>query len=464
MAKINWTEGLDLEQRVAYLIREMEIHGVLFDLDKANYQVDKLQRILDRLYLKIRPYLTYYINTMEAKWTIEDKSFKVPNHPDYLLKKGDYNFVKKIHNKNGEYSKAALSFDKPEQLAGPYSRIEIVEPTLSKRLKLIDQLLVMGWHPTQFTEKGRPQLTIKGIPVKSLRKLGPFGESLSDWYVCSHRQGQIKGFIDKLRPDGRLTPGCNPCGTNTLRAKHHTIANLPRAKSFWGKPMRSLMTVPAGYSMVGGDLSGLELRCLANRMRDPMYIELVLSGDVHIYNMEKVGLESKDQAKTFIYAFLYGAGNAKIGEIIGGTSKDGADMKAAFLASLPSLSKLIDKVQHFAEVNGWLPTLDNRKVYLRRYEGRIMLHTALNLILQCDGAVIAKRSLLLMYDEVQRRKLLAQLLIYYHDEFQWQVKNGLEEEMSSIMINSMQLSGRFYKMRLEITGEVKIGTNWRHTH
>jgi len=464
MAKIIWSEGLDLEQRLAYYIAEMEYRGVPFDLKKAHRQVSKLEGVMDRLYLKIRPYLKFYVNSLESVYRDPTRMVKVDGWPDQVLEKGSYQYVKKVRLKNGEWTASVLSFEYPDLVAGPFTRIEIVEPSLNKRLKLIEQLLGMGWKPKQFTEKKRPQLTIKGIPVPTLKKLGPFGDALSNWYVCSHRLGQINGFIDKLRDDGRLTPGCNPCGTNTLRAKHHTIANLPRATSFWGKSMRALMTVDDGYKMVGADLAGLELRCLAHRMKDKHYIDLVLNGDVHTYNMEKAGLDNRDQAKTFIYAFLYGAGDGKIGDIIGGTAKDGKEIKASFLAGLPSLSKLIVKVQEFSENNGWLPTLDHRRVFLRTYDGRVAIHTALNLMLQCDGAIIAKRSLVLAEEEILRRQLQAYLMIYYHDEFQYMVKEGIEYEIGELLVSSMELAGRLYKMRLPITGDYKIGNNWRHTH
>lgn len=462
--KIQWDDPLDLEQRVAYLVREMEIYGVSFDLKKAERQVRKLSGVQDRLYIKIRPYLTYYVNCLETKYSGETKSFKVDNYNCYMLKKGDVQFVKKIRNKIGTYSQSACMFYDPSLLGGPYSRIELVEPKLSQRLKLTEQLIINGWKPKERTDKGTPQLTIKGEPVKSLHKLGPFGRSLSDWYICNHRKGQIEGFINSIREDGRLKPGCNPCGTNTFRARHSIIANLPRGTSFWGKCSRSLMKSSDGYSMVGADLSGLELRCLAHRMNNAEYTDLVLNGDPHTYNMNILGLPTRDDAKTWIYAFIYGASDKKLGSIAGGSSEDGRDMRYAILSEIPSLAKLIDKVQAFGSRYGWLPALDRRKVYIRKMDGRLLIHTALNTLLQSDGAIIAKRAMLITYDEIKERGLDAHQLIYYHDEYQYEAIYGIEKEVGQIMVDSMEYSGIYYNMKIPIEGEYKIGRNWSHTH
>ena len=446
MAKISWEDGLALEQRIAWIIREMEIGGVTFDIDRARYLVKDLESRKDKFYSEIRPYLSLYVDIQETKIN------------------GEYRYVKKIRNKDGSYSKSALGFYNPELLGGPFSRVNFIEPKLSQRQELVKQLLREGWKPKEKTEKGFPQLTIKGEPVASLKTMGPFGESLAEWYVCNHRQGQIQGFIDKVRRDGKLTPGNRPCATNTFRSRHSVIANLPRVSSFYGKEIRSLMTVPDGYSMVGADLSGLELRLLAHYMRDPTFIELILNGDVHTYNQNLMGLSTRDQAKTAIYGFLYGSGDAKFGSIIGGGSKEGKQMKARLLKGLPALSSLLKRVQSFSSKRGWLPSLDNRKVYLRSYEGKILTHTALNTLLQSTAAIISKRWIQISYDEIKKRGLDASLCIFMHDELQWQVKNGFEEEVGNILISSAGLSGEYYNTRIPMDAEYKIGRNWADTH
>jgi DNA polymerase I-like protein with 3'-5' exonuclease and polymerase domains len=93
--------------------------------------------------------------------------------------------------------------------------------------------------------------------------------------------------------------------------------------------------------LVGCDASSLELRCLAHYMRDDDYTKEVVEGDIHTANQKAAGLETRDQAKTFIYAFIYGAGAAKIGSIVGGTAGDGQKLIDNFLAREKLLTKLL---------------------------------------------------------------------------------------------------------------------------
>ena len=458
-----------MEGKAALICREQEIFGVGLNKGKAVYLISDLMKIKSDLYKEIRPYLTYVVDIKEIKNKVK-RIVKVQGWPDYILGDGELNFVKKLTLANGEPTKSVSNFGNPREIGGPFSRISMEEPTIASRKQITKRLLEMGWKPRLFTDptpkypKGNPKMTVEGEPVDTLARVGPFGEALANWYTANHRQSQIVGFLKRLREDGRITPGCNPCGTNTTRAKHRGVANIPRTTSWYGPEMRSLFcTLTKSLRLVGADLSGLELRCLAHRMNDPHYIDLVLHGDIHTYNMEMAGLSTRDQAKTFIYAFLYGAGNAKIGDIIGGSAKDGKELKSMFLNRIPSLARLIKNVQKFSE-RGWLPGLDKRKIYVRSYEGRVLTHTSLNTLLQSDGAIVAKRSMVVSHEEISRRELPANQVIYYHDEFQWEVEKGYCDEVGSILVESMEDTGRHYNMRIPITGDYKVGRSWADTH
>lgn len=299
---IHWEEALELELEAAYLIREQEIFGLGFDIGKAKYLVSDLGRLKGERYKDVRPYLNFTVKCLESVFKGKNPIKIIPDYGEYKIEEGGLNFVSKIRNADGELVASVINHG-DKNVVAPFSRVSIEEPTISSRKEIIKQLLKQGWKPKQFTEKGTPQMTIKGEPVDTLLQVGPFGEHLSSWYTCNHRQSQIQGFIDRYneRSDGRITPGCNPCGTNTTRAKHRGVANIPRVTSWYGPEMRSLFCVlEEGKSLVGADLSGLELRCLAHRMKDPEYIELVLNGDIHTYNKEMAGLDTRDQAKTFI--------------------------------------------------------------------------------------------------------------------------------------------------------------------
>ncbi len=450
MARISWEDGLALERDVAILLQKQEEHGIYFDMGKAKYYISLLEEMKDEKYLEIRPYLDYEINIKESKLKPEEINEST----------GNYRYVKRVYLKNGDYDKSVLShYSNPSIVAGPFSRIEIEEPSISKRQLIVSQLLKHGWKPTEFTEKGFPQLTVKGEPVESLEKIGPFGQSLSHWYTFNHRQSQMQGFIDNVRPDGRIPSILNGI-TNTFRHKHKVVANVPRPTSLFGKEMRSVFSVPPGRDFVGADVSGLELRMLAHWMRDDEYIHQILYGDIHTFNQLKAGLPNRDAAKTFIYAFLYGAGDAKIGSIVGGSSKRGRELKEDFFSSIPSLRILVDKVQRFANNYGFVPSVDNRKIYIRTFEGRVMVHTALNAKLQGDGSIVTKRAMVITNELIARQRLQAEQILFYHDEYGYESDSYCSEEVGGLMVKGMNDAGKYYNLRIPIDGKYAIGKDW----
>lgn len=441
--KIDYTSGFILESKVSRILQEQEEYGVYFDIKASTRFILDLESLKEKNYLIIRKYLEYNIVCKES---IKDK---------------EIGYVRKIKNKDGEYTRSVLNHygDSSSIVNGCFSRIAIEEPVLSKRKLLIKQLLKKGWKPEEFTDKGFPKLTIGGEPVSSLSKLGSFGKSLALWYILSHRQSQIKGFLKHVH-NNRIPASCNPCGTNTFRARHKVVANIPRSSSVYGKEMRSLFRVEEGRVFVGVDISGLELRMLAHHMKDSDYTSQLLHGDIHTYNMEKAGLSNREQAKTFIYAFLYGAGDRKIGSVINGSGKEGKILKSNFLKSLPLLNKLIMLVQRFGERTGFIPSIDCRKIHLRTIRGNVLVHTALNALLQANGSIITKRAMVIAWEELKKRELDAKQIIFYHDEMAYDTSSEVSEEVGEILLASIKKAGDFYNLRLPITGKVSYGDNW----
>jgi DNA polymerase I-like protein with 3'-5' exonuclease and polymerase domains len=202
---------------------------------------------------------------------------------------------------------------------------------------------------------------------------------------------------------------------------------------------------------------------LAHYMKDDAYVKTVCEGsskvgtDVHTVNQKAAGLQTRDQAKTFIYAFLYGAGPAKIGSIVGGSAKDGEKLIAAFLKGTPALKRLRDKVSVYAS-KGYVPGLDGRKIWVRSE------HAALNSLLQGAGAIVMKKALVIFNDKIKSASWNVQLTVNVHDELQMECSPDIAEEVGQACVASIEEAGRAFNLRCPLTGEYKIGKTWRDTH
>lgn len=440
------TNALYVEHYVQKIITEQERVGVGFNKTRASFYVYTLRERKNQLYNEIRPYLSLSI----------EQPFNQPVSKPFL-KDGSYSSsTKKWYEKSNELS----------MVSGPFTRIRFNEPNLSSRKQLVGQLLRRNWRPIHFTEKGNPKLTYEGEPCASLLKIGDkVGEWIAEWYILAHRENQISGWISRLRSDGRLSAEGVTIGTPTYRFRHKTVVNVPRSTSVFGKRMRSLFTVDKGRRLVGYDASGLELRILAHYINDEEYSYEVTNGDIHTKNQTDAGIDTRDDAKTFIYAFIYGAGNGKIGSIIGSNATAGARLKATFLSKNPKLAKIIKEIESAAK-RGYLQGIDGRKLILRRdkFTGKPQTHKGLNTIIQAGGAIVMKWAMVLMDCWIKELNLDAKKVIDMHDEAQWDCSIKDSTTVGKLGVLSIIQAGILLKLNVALAGEYKVGLNWSHTH
>lgn len=334
----------------------------------------------------------------------------------------------------------------------------------ASRQQIADRLIKRGWKPTETTPSGEPKVDDKVLESIDL----PEARLLAEYLMLSKRLGQVatgkQGWL-KVHKEGKLHGRVNHMGAVTSRCTHSNpnMAQVPSLGAPYGKECRSLFTVPMGYSLLGADASGLELRCLAHYMArydDGAYGREVLEGDIHTANQLAAGLPSRSNAKTFIYGFLYGAGDAKIGAIINKGAKEGKKIKSKFLAKTPALKKLRDAVNKAAE-RGWIKGLDGRRIPVRHS------HAALNTLLQSAGAIICKRWYALIVDALQAEAYTTEdvtIVAFVHDEVQVQVKKGLEEKVGELISKAMRDTEQYYKFRCPLDSEYTFGEHWADTH
>jgi DNA polymerase I len=334
---------------------------------------------------------------------------------------------------------------------------DIVTPfNPGSRKQIAERLIEKGWKPKKHTEKGSvivDETTLEGIDI-------PEAKAIAEYLMLQKRIAQIESWIEAVESDGRVHGKVITNGAVTGRMTHHSpnMAQVPNSGAVYGPECRALWTVEKGYKLVGIDASGLELRMLAHYMDDNAYTNEVVSGDIHTANQTAAGLETRNQAKTFIYAFLYGAGAAKIGSVVGGSAKEGQKLIDSFLRNTPKLKALREKVNRIFTKKAWLPGLDGRKLLVRSE------HSALNTLLQGAGAIVMKQALVLLDKELKKNKIDYKFCVNCHDEWQIETTEQDAETVGKLGVESIKKAGEFFNMRCPLDGEFKIGNNWRDTH
>lgn len=191
-------------------------------------------------------------------------------------------------------------------------------------------------------------------------------------------------------------------------------------------------------------------------MGDKNFTNEVVTGDIHTANQKAAGLPTRDAAKTFIYALIYGAGPAKIGTIVGGGANEGKKIMDKFMVNMPALKNLRDKVDK-ASRNGYIKGLDGRLLKVRQQ------HAAMNLLLQGAGAIICKewlRQITLMARQDYNYNLVASI----HDEYQFEVQSDQAERFGELTMRAMKLVEKSLSVQCPLDSEYKIGNNWAETH
>jgi len=273
----------------------------------------------------------------------------------------------------------------------------------------------------------------------------------------------VESWLEKS-VDGRIYGYVNPCGAITGRMTHSdpNVGQVPSKGR--GKRLRECWRAKEGYKLVGCDADGLELRCLAHYMQDDAYSKAVCFGkkedgsDAHTKNKIAAGLADRDTAKTFIYAFLYGAGGGKIAAIADLNSDEaGNALKQKFLRRTPALKALIARVKKAAR-KGYLVAIDGRKVYVRA------LYAALNTLLQSAGAILMKQALVLLDEAATKEGLDYEFVGNIHDEFQTEVLEKDAPRFAELAEWSIKRAGEVLGFRVPMAGSAAIGDCWAETH
>tara|TARA_R100001163_G_scaffold58052_1_gene46220 strand:+ start:1987 stop:3780 length:1794 start_codon:yes stop_codon:yes gene_type:complete len=428
-------ESIDLEHGVAKIVKEQEQNGFMLDEKKATLLAAKLNSKMAEIEKKVH-------ETFKPKW-VDDKLVTPKLRKDGTLSK--------VGLTNEEMSKCLKTNN-----FKPFMRQKWVTFNLGSRKQIGEYLIDFGWKPTKFTPTGQPIVDettlekVKNIPEATL---------IAEFMMLQKRVAQVSSWLE-LSKESRVHGFVIPNGAITGRMTHRNpnVAQTPSSSKPYGIDCRKCWTVPERYKLVGVDASGLELRVLAHYMKNKEYVNEIINGDIHTTNQNLAGLRSRSQAKTFIYALIYGAGDSKIGSVVGGSTKEGAALRSRFIRNLPSLGNLTSAVERAAQTRKYVKALDGRVIHIRK------VYSALNTLLQGGGAVIMKTALVLLYNKIKELNLDAKFVANIHDEWQIEVREDQAEIVGKLGVEAIQDTATLLNLNCPLDGEYKIGDNWSETH
>ncbi len=410
-----------LEHQVSQILTQQQLHGWYFDEQAAWKLASALRRQLEETCQLLRDWYPFVYGS---------------------------SFTPKANNKRYGYIKGC-----------EVTKLKDLNPTSRDHISWILQTF-HGWKPTQMSPTGKPiidEVILKDIGtdvalafLKCLditKKLGMISEGMNAWLkLCTSAS--------------RIHHHCS-VATNTHRCAHRS-PNLGQVPS--DHDYRQLFQASPGQVMVGADLSGIELRMLAHylaRYDAGRYADILLNGDIHQVNADKIGI-SRRQVKTVTYAFLYGAGDAKIGHSFDSSLNDssakrkGKEIRAAFVSAIDGLAELLTAIKEVSSQKGSIRSLDGREITVDSS------HKALNYLLQSGAGVVAKRWMVINHQNIQ--ELCCSQLAFIHDELQFECHPDHVQALSASLVQSSTAAGKYYNMRLPIAAEATSGRTWADTH
>lgn len=493
-------EAVWLEHRAAWLLAKQERNGFPFNT-----------KAIEELYVELAGRRSELLQTLTdtfGTWYQPKGGTELFLHPRTGKPLGKYPRVKypkqgaiykKPKNKAQREGREPCELDTRDYVEGaPYTPVEHVVFNPSSRDHIALKLKEAGWVPTEFTDKGAPKVddeVLEHVRVEDPEKQKCI-DLIKEYLMIQKRIGQAaegdKAWLRYVQEDGKIHGSVNPNGAVTGRATHSfpNLGQVPGVRSPYGEPCRAAFGAEhhldgltgQPWVQAGIDASGLELRCLAHFMSkydDGAYADVILNGDIHTVNQTAAELPTRDNAKTFIYGFLYGAGDEKIGQIVGAGKERGKELKKKFLENTPAIAALREGIQQTLVESSrwvageqkvkwkrrWIKGLDGRKVHVRSP------HAALNTLLQSAGALICK----LWIVETEELLLKAGLkhgwdgdfayMAWVHDEIQVACRTSeIAQQVIDIAQQAMRNVGEHFKFRCRLDTEGKMGPNWAVCH
>ena len=429
---------VELEMRMAVLMAQQEASGFRFDVQAAERVRERLQNEFEELSAAITKQFPY-----------------VPGKV----------FTPKRSNKKQGYHSGA-----------PMTKLLDFNPTSRQHIAWALQNF-QGARFTKLTDTGKPK--VDEAVLSELRdiayqqdnhKLAESCDAFIKLLTLQKWLGQLSeganSWFNTIEEDSCIHHSCS-LATQTGRNAHRG-PNLGQVVSApWA---RELFVPHPGMVMVGADLEGLELRCLGHylsRFDEGAFADVVLNGDIHQQNADRVGCTRKE-VKSLTYAFIYGAGDQKMGHTFKPELSDaqkkqlGQELRRKFLDAIPGLEPLINAVKQRVRDSGRIRGLDGRPIFCRAE------HASLNYLLQSAGAILSKRWVVVGQELLDEAGLTYNVdytrCAYIHDEVQLSVVPAEADRVAELLEAAAPKAGQHYKFRVPIAASAAQGKSWQDTH
>jgi DNA polymerase I-like protein with 3'-5' exonuclease and polymerase domains len=454
---------------------ESMLADVIRDQFKRGWEIDI--QLLDSL-----------ISTLGAR-SKEIEVEVVPTLPS--VPKGAPKATEKVHKANGEYTQLVIKWFPVDYIldqcvAGPFTKVQFIEFNIGSHDQVKKYLLANGWVPTEWNRKrdenGRWQNTSPKITedsLKSVEHLGGTMKLISEYIVCNHRLSNLKTWREKVEKDSsgyyKLYHTANTVHAPTARMAHRVLVNVPNEDTFLGKEMRQLFIAPTGYKVVGCDAKGCQMRMLAHHIkaicgRETTFVTAVLHGtkenndDVHCLTQKEVGLAKRSEGKTLNYAILFGQSDPALSRSLGCTERRATAIKAQFFKKMPELKRVIE----ILESQWQRSNIDKSRRFIVGLDGRPIFcnskHKLVNYLVQSDEAILMKYFYCLLWNALQRERLDAHIVLFYHDEVQIVAREDHAERVAELSAKLLVKAGQLLGITVPTEGDPSIGNNWRETH
>jgi DNA polymerase-1 len=454
-------QALRSEMELDRIMTEQCENGWQFNVEAAKTLVGDINTKMEEISNYINPLLPTKVTVVDPDTQKEHEPITGKRHA--ITKTPTYTKTGKLSSHIVKWfgSDMGSTID-DSKILGDYCRLDYIVGDIGNTDTVKSYLGTIGWQPDEWNWKKKNGQFIKvsaKLTDSSLEPLGEAGKALMEYYTLRSRKSILEGWFDYVDKNSRLHGDVFNVGTPTFRQTHKIIANLPSGKATLGPEIRRLFVAKEGYKLVSADSAACQLRLLAHYMNDPDFTKQVLEGDIHQMNADIIGC-TRNEAKRFIFAYLYGAGAQKLSGYINKSVEETKKSVAKYKRALPKLVQLVNKCNEAVEKRGYIMGLDSRPIKLSKDER----HKALNYLIQGAEAVVMKYTVQMIDKRLREANIDFNHLLFYHDEHTVEVRQEQSWEAKEIIVDCFAEAPKAVGINIMTCGDCKIGDDYYEVH